>query len=216
MKKWMVVGLVVAAVAGSVAYAAIPGPNGVISACYGKHVGLLRVIDADAGKKCSSLETPIAWNAQGPKGDPGLQGAPGPAGAPGPQGPAGTSTVTFAISRPRVILADDGSLTEVVAKHLPAGDWAVVAYVNTTGFGGFGGDTIRDAACELRAGSGVIGSAADRRLILALQTVRRSLSLNGGAHLPGGGEVSVWCRSQGQTEQVDHAQVMLMKVGGFS
>ena len=220
-KKWFIVGaLVAAAVAAASAWAAIPAANGVINACYVKNIGLLRVIDE--GKKCSHIETPLAWNAQGPKGDTGPQGAQGQAGAAGPQGPAGppgpagASTVTFAISPQAVILAGDGSLTKVVAKHLPAGDWAVVASVNTTGDGGFSGDVIRDVVCELRAGNGLIGFAADRRLIQEFQSVKRSLSLNGGAHLPGGGEVSLWCRNQGQSEQVDHAQVMLMKVGGFS
>ena len=69
------------ALAGGVAYATIPNSTtAVISGCYGKTTGLLRVIDAQAGKKCTSLEVPIAWNQKGPQG---------PAGAAGPQGQAG-------------------------------------------------------------------------------------------------------------------------------
>ena len=39
--------------------------------------------------------------------------------------------------------------------------------------------------------------------------------MNGGAHLPGGGQVSVWCSSQA-ADSVDQAQVMVMRIGGFS
>ncbi|MCA1656116.1 MAG: hypothetical protein LC713_00075 [Actinobacteria bacterium] len=50
------------------------------------------------------------------------------------------------------------------------------------------------------------------------ESIRRSLTMNGGAQVPaGGGEVSVWCSSQfGGLEKVHDAQMMLMKVGGFS
>jgi hypothetical protein len=74
-------------VSAGIAYAAIPhSDTAVISGCYGKLTGVLRVIDAEAGKKCTTFETPIAWSQRGPKGDPGPQGA---AGQQGPAGPAG-------------------------------------------------------------------------------------------------------------------------------
>jgi hypothetical protein len=57
-----------------VAYAAIPDSSGVIHGCYTNRGGILSVIDPSAGQTCSSLQTPIAWNQQGPKGDPGPQG----------------------------------------------------------------------------------------------------------------------------------------------
>ena len=81
--------------AAGVALATIPGSNGVINGCYEKRIGILRVIDAEAGKTCTSFETPISWNQQGPKGDPGsagpagADGADGAQGLPGPQGEAG-------------------------------------------------------------------------------------------------------------------------------
>jgi hypothetical protein len=67
-----------------VGYASIPN-TGVISGCYLKSGGTLRVIDATTGS-CSSKETALSWNVQGvpgPKGDTGdkgLQGDTGPAG----------------------------------------------------------------------------------------------------------------------------------------
>jgi hypothetical protein len=104
-RAWRVVGAtaLIFAAAG-VAYAAIPGGNGVINGCYAKQSGDLRVIDAEAAKTCLSSELPISWSQKGPagpqglkgdRGDPGAQGADGPPGArgekgdPGQQGPQG-------------------------------------------------------------------------------------------------------------------------------
>src|SRR5581483_10638436 len=78
-----VVGL--AAVAG-VAYASIPGSDGVIHGCYAK-TGALSVIDS--AKRCPNGTTALNWNQQGPQGVPGAAGPAGPAGPQGPAGPAG-------------------------------------------------------------------------------------------------------------------------------
>ena len=51
----------------AVAYAAIPGAGGVISACYDRQ-GTLRVIDAGAGQACSHKETPLTMNQAGQTG----------------------------------------------------------------------------------------------------------------------------------------------------
>jgi hypothetical protein len=228
MKRWMIgAALLLGVAAASTAFATIPSASGVINACY-KPYGALRLIDAEAGAVCSSKEKPLTWSVQGPKGakgdqgDPGPVGPPGPAGAngatgpPGPPGPAGgVSTVMFAIS-PEVRLAGDDVFNHVVSRDVPPGDWAVVAYVNTASGIPFFGDLIHSVVCELRAGSSVIGSAIDRRLIPDEQSVNRNLSLNGGAHLPGGGTIGLWCRSQSGGELVRQGQVMIMKVGSFS
>lgn len=91
-----------------VAYAAIPGPSGVINGCFkksgGDHddddgggKGQLRVIDTAKGETCKKNETALSWSQRGPKGDkgdPGSVGAAGPAGASGAQGPAGPAGLT--------------------------------------------------------------------------------------------------------------------------
>lgn len=87
----VVAAFVTLVVGGGIAYATIPDSNGVIHGCMNKGSGILRVID-DAVSPCSAGETPLSWNAQGPKGDQGDAGPPGPAGPqgePGPQGPTG-------------------------------------------------------------------------------------------------------------------------------
>jgi hypothetical protein len=74
---------------GGVAYATIPGSDGVIHGCYLNKNGTLRVIDPGAGQKCSGFETAVQWNQTGPRGLQGLQGSPGAAGPAGPAGPTG-------------------------------------------------------------------------------------------------------------------------------
>lgn len=69
-------GALVAALAATT-YAAIPGANGVISACRDAKGGL-KVIDAENGATCSSNQVALNWNQQGPKGATGAKGDPGP------------------------------------------------------------------------------------------------------------------------------------------
>lgn len=99
----------VLAAAGTVAYAAIPGADGTISACYATQdapkpllnlslggnaptyaKGDVRIVQP--GESCRSYEVPITWSQNGLKGDPGDAGPQGPAGPPGPAGPAGGFT----------------------------------------------------------------------------------------------------------------------------
>ena len=110
--RWFLVGAVVGSVlVGGVAFAAIPGSNGVINGCYQKNVGNLRVIDPSVGDSCRPSEIPISWSQtgpagpQGPKGDTGATGpqgpkgdtgATGPQGLAGPQGPKGDTGATGA------------------------------------------------------------------------------------------------------------------------
>jgi hypothetical protein len=93
--RWAALGAIVAALAmGGIAYASIPGPDGVIDACYLKNGGALRVIDSAAS--CKSGETSLSWNQQGPTGPQGPAGAQGATGATGPTGPTGDPGATGA------------------------------------------------------------------------------------------------------------------------
>ena len=78
--------LIATAVAGGFALAAIPS-SGVISGCYQKNQGQLRVVDSAAD--CHSSEVPLSWNQTGVGGSQGATGATGPIGATGVQGPKG-------------------------------------------------------------------------------------------------------------------------------
>jgi hypothetical protein len=86
-----------------VAYASIPGPGGIINACFSKNGGALHVIDSTS--TCGSNEISLNWNQigpagpagpAGPQGTPGAQGPAGPQGTPGAQGPAGAQGATGA------------------------------------------------------------------------------------------------------------------------
>jgi hypothetical protein len=82
---------VLLALAGGIAYAAIPDSNGLIKGCYQSSSGTLRVIGSNptvGGGKCSSTEKSLNWNQTGPKG---ATGARGPTGANGTNGTTGTT-----------------------------------------------------------------------------------------------------------------------------
>lgn len=81
----MLMSAIAVALAGGATYALIPD-NGVISGCYAKNTGALRVIDPAAGG-CRNGEIAVSWNQQG---QPGPQGPAGTPGAPGTPGAAGT------------------------------------------------------------------------------------------------------------------------------
>ena len=95
------IGLVAMLVA--VVDAAIPGPGGVIQACFKTVGGELRVVDS--AEDCRPSETGLSWNQAGiqgpagftgPAGATGASGAAGAAGATGPAGITGTAGPTGA------------------------------------------------------------------------------------------------------------------------
>jgi hypothetical protein len=128
------------------------------------------------------------------------------------------TTATFAGPASPVSLSPFGTFHKVASKNLPAGSWAISATANTFVDGGPGG--VSTAVCELRHGTSFIGGATDRRYHPSSDDVNRSLSMNGGAQIAtGGAEVSLWCKSEtnpSNLETVTYAQMMMIRVGGFS
>jgi hypothetical protein len=90
MRKLIVVLAALALVAtGAVAYASIPGPDGVVHACYkNSNPAQGALIAIDSAASCPSGYTALNWNQTGPVG---------PQGPEGPQGLAATSTVATRI-----------------------------------------------------------------------------------------------------------------------
>lgn len=99
----------VVAIAAGVAYATIPGPGDVYSACMLKGVGTIRLIDkslqsTNLMSHCTDKESEISWNQAGQPGPAGPQGAKGEPGAPGmngtngPDGRDGISVTNTALS----------------------------------------------------------------------------------------------------------------------
>ena len=69
-RGWRLIVLATAAAglaAAGIAYASIPGADGVITGCAAKSSGTLRVIDAQTAN-CSQKEIRLDWNEQGPRG----------------------------------------------------------------------------------------------------------------------------------------------------
>jgi hypothetical protein len=69
----LLAGSVAALALGSIGWAAIPDGAGTIHGCYDKNTGQLRVTDSATNqpKGCTTKESPLTWNQQGPQGDPG-------------------------------------------------------------------------------------------------------------------------------------------------
>jgi len=92
--RLLVASTVVLALAGGIAYAAIPDSGGTIHSCFkpadSKKPGgaAISVIDSENGGMCKEGEAELTFNQQGPAGPQGEQGPQGPQGEPGPRGSA--------------------------------------------------------------------------------------------------------------------------------
>jgi hypothetical protein len=80
VRKWVAVAMaaVLLLLAGGIAYASIPGPDGVIHGCYktsGGNQGSVIVVDSAAS--CPSGYTALNWNQAGPAGVDGTDGVSG-------------------------------------------------------------------------------------------------------------------------------------------
>jgi hypothetical protein len=180
--KRLVLAIVIIVVAAAgVAYAAIPSSTGVISGCYSNRTGALRVIDAEAGMTCTSRETPISWNQQGPPAQP-----------PGPQaitvdcaaGEKVSDALAQSANAPSVTITIKGTCTEAVVinrddvmlKSFAPGDGLQAPSADATVLALFAAHRTRLQQLTLRGGStglaafgGSIFSAADLHVASATQ-----------------------------------------------
>ena len=128
-----------------------------------------------------------------------------------------TTTATFAGMINTVLHPADG-FVKLGWKDLPRGNYAIVGTVNTTAIGTSDvSDPIRDLVCELRNNGAFIGGATDRRHLTDFgDEVKRSLTMNGGAHVPAGGaQIGLYCRTTANNEFVDYGQLMVLRIDGF-
>jgi hypothetical protein len=119
--RWILAGAALGlglSLAGNLAYAAIPGSGGVISACVsseafrGQH--LLTLLDTAQKATCGQGESLLTWNQVGPAGPQGPKGDPGAQGPAGPQGPKGDPGATHVVARSTsVSVFRDGDPLEV-------------------------------------------------------------------------------------------------------
>lgn len=151
---------VLLATLGGAAWAAIPGPEGVIHGCYDRRSGQLRVVDTAKHAKCRRREAELNWSETGPpgrrggggprglRGLTGARGATGPTGASGPAGAQGPSNAYAASETSAVSLAAGGR--DVLSLSLPAGSYVVTASVDIANEDGVGGETEK-ATCVVNA-----------------------------------------------------------------
>ncbi len=210
----------VLALFGIFAYASIPSADGVIHGCYKKSGGILRLVE-DSATQCSGNESPLTWNQTGdrgpagPQGPQGLQGNVGPTGPQGEAGPAGApgmpgvSAATFATEQDIFYIGSE--YTQIMRKDLPAGNWVAIA---TTSIFSNTPTGRRQHYCEMRNGSTPIADTTWIAFADGNWTNTWTMSITGGAALPQGGEISVWCRAEEVGEVFDR-KMMVLQVGTF-
>lgn len=138
----MVIAFIALLVAGGgAAVAAIPDSDDKeIHGCYGNRTGALRVIDAELGETCTSKETALVWNQQGPPGDPGAPGTPGSAGASALTGRVtgstlGQSTTAAAPNGTSAFDTDEGDVEHLSPNSaIVARDLTVRAHLSNSAF----------------------------------------------------------------------------------
>ncbi|HEX4721070.1 MAG TPA: collagen-like protein, partial [Pseudonocardiaceae bacterium] len=139
-------GIGIAIVGGSVAYASVPDPTGAIQGCYSTLTGQLRIIDTAKTPNCLVTEKALPWSQTGPRGpqgtpgvkgdtgprgpagDKGDQGAPGAKGDKGDTGPAGSPHFTD-VQQVSIDRADvpNGNNTTIAILNVPQGHYVITA-----------------------------------------------------------------------------------------
>ena len=149
-----------ATLGGGVAYAAIPDAGtGQFHGCVSKSTGLLRVIDPSKGQHCktaaATAETPVTWNATGPRG------------------PAGPASNAYLAHNDSVVTLSGSVDTTIVTLNLPAGIYSVFGRVEVSNNGG--GTALVD--CTLSSGdlNAVTVGAARNPAARAVPRNRKSL-----------------------------------------
>lgn len=162
--------LALVAALGGAAWAAIPGPEGIIHGCYNKRTGVLRVIDTAAHGKCKRGESELNWmevGPPGPRGGGGPRGLRGETGATGPTGPVGPSNAYTAGETSAVSLTG-GQAREVLKLGLPAGDYAVTASVEIANEDDKHGGT-EAAECALKRAASPTGEVTAAATVPSLE-----------------------------------------------
>ena len=188
-------------------YAAIPGANGVISACKDAKGGL-KVIDAENGATCSSNQVSLSWNQQGPTG------------ATGATGPAGPSDVTWLVPSSKSVTATSlPSGTVLAAFSLDPGSYLITAKLNVEP------KTLNIAPtivnCVLAAdGNGglytyneaIVASDANgpTQVGTEVMTLAKTFSV------PASIQVICWAPTSGQAAQATHIVVTAIHVGAVN
>ena len=211
------IGVALAVIAGGAAYATIPS-SGLISGCYTKSGGTLRVIDSSTAS-CSPKETALSWNVQGaagpqgpvgPKGDQGVQGIQGikgddgVQGVQGPKGDAGTSDVYLA-SNDGAVVPVGITYQEMLGLTLAdAGNYSLTAKGT---WDGTIATPIASGGCRLAWSGGVLDTVS----LHAAPDTNDAFALIGAVALPAGSHISLACVTLNQVTIIS-PKIMATKV----
>ena len=161
---------------------------------------------------------PGQQGASGPQGQQGTPGGPGPTGPPGPRGPVGISAARFvSINGPSV---PDNYPTEVASTTLPAGNYVIIASVQSTGStDSYGSHFAGSLTCTVTNNGGFAGSQQESYNDGDTTDSTISFTINAGAAVPAGGaRISLKCSTNvyvaGGTVAVV-GEMMVLQVGGF-
>lgn len=153
------------AVAGGIAYAAIPDADGTYHGCVQHARGALRVIDPATERCNANTETAITFAAQGAAGPPGPPGPAGPPGPPGADGEDGTFSGTFTSPNGQYSLSVTDSGIVLASPDSSINLSAGAIEIQTLGADGIvvrGGNDVRvegAAGLDLRAGANLTARA---------------------------------------------------------
>jgi hypothetical protein len=225
---FVLLGILMAVGVGS---AAIPSSNGIIHSCYNASSnpsGQLRVINAEAGAKCSKIEKALNFNQTGPQGPQGPQGLQGPqgergpagatgaTGSPGPSGPAGPAGLAGGVTDSygssalgSVPILSDGADHVIRSRLVPAGNYAIFAT-------GVAEDRDHDSStgCKIKAaGTAVAESVAETEA--GGGSSWESVSIVGQAALPDGGSIEFACNTSDDGVSVWDGSLVVLKVGAL-
>jgi hypothetical protein len=159
---------------GGAAWAAIPGPSGVIQGCYDSG-GNMKVVEA---LPCPNRHMPVQWNQQGVQGPPGPQGATGAVGPPGrqgetgetgpqgpagPEGPSGVASVQMTGPTTVSVTIETSGATTVRSLDLVAGSYMIVAETDVENLD----DDTQTGFCFINFGEGGVGGVNHTRYSVA-------------------------------------------------
>jgi hypothetical protein len=163
----------------------------VISACYSKTTGALRVIDKDKGQKCTTrTETPLSWSQKGPTGS---------AGPPGP-------SIAYNFDGTGGIGLPSDTYTTVVQGTLPSGNYAITATLTINSV-----YSQTDVYCNLYANATAIYNS----LVTVDAGHNTTDTLIGTASLPTGGSVAVQCAPTASNVYVQVSALEAIKVSAL-
>lgn len=193
---------------GIIAFASIPGANGVINGCYNRNGdSSLRVIDSTA--QCRFNEIALNFSQTGPRGLQGLQGPQGMPGAPGAPGIAGTSGVSeaYTVRHPELTGQEFRLPTILLSKDVPAGSYVINAKVETANTTTLGG---RNITCNLSTGDSSLV-----RLDEAFNASRQVVALQDTATFEVPTTITITCESSGNSTFALNSALTAIKVNAI-